>query len=396
MLVSAARREPDEWFGRLIAFAFALKVIATGIRYAVLYLLYGGVGDAMGYSAYAEVLYKQWRSGQVVWDVPDGGVTGTAFMRLVTTAAYTVVGPAPILGFLVFAVFAFWGAYFMYRAFRIALPEGDRKRYALLIFLLPSFLYWPSSIGKEAWLMFWIGLVALGGAKFYARQRGAVLLLAGGLLGTAMVRPHFAALLVTGLAVGQVFRPRGNQAIDIIPKIAGAALMIAVGFLVAGHSAAFLGIDEVNVETVQAELETAGENTSQGGSEFEAVPWTSPLGLPASMVTVMLRPFPWEAHNAQVFLSALEGFFLLGLLVLSWKRILRLPGVIRRSPYVTFCLVYVLLFVWAFSGFSNFGILTRERVLVLPFFLVLAALPRAKDQSKDAEPASPRLEGSRA
>jgi hypothetical protein len=47
----------------------------------------------------------------------------------------------------------------------------------------------------------------------------------------------------------------------------------------------------------------------------------------------------------------------------------------RASPYVTFAVVYVGGFIWAFSGFGNFGILARQRVLMLPFFLVLLALP---------------------
>ena len=78
-------------------------------------------------------------------------------MELITTGVYTVIGPITLAGFLVFSSFAFWGAYLLYRAFRIAVPNGDARRYALLVFLLPSMLYWPSSIGKEAWLMLFVG-----------------------------------------------------------------------------------------------------------------------------------------------------------------------------------------------------------------------------------------------
>jgi hypothetical protein len=35
----------------------------------------------------------------------------------------------------------------------------------------------------------------------------------------------------------------------------------------------------------------------------------------------------------------------------------------------------VLVFVYAFSSFSNFGLLARQRVQALPFLLVLYALP---------------------
>jgi hypothetical protein len=42
---------------------------------------------------------------------------------------------------------------------------------------------------------------------------------------------------------------------------------------------------------------------------------------------------------------------------------------------VTFVVVYGLLFVVAFSSIGNFGIIARERVQLLPFFLVLLAAP---------------------
>ena len=70
---------------------------------------------------------------------------GTGFMRMVTGVVYVVTGPSLVGGFLVFSVLGFWGIYFVYRAF-VALPcrEGNDWLYGLLMFLLPSMLFWPS------------------------------------------------------------------------------------------------------------------------------------------------------------------------------------------------------------------------------------------------------------
>jgi apolipoprotein N-acyltransferase len=73
--------------------------------------------------------------------------------------------------------------------------------------------------------------------------------------------------------------------------------------------------------------------------------------------------------------QGLEGLFLLVLLVASWRRLRNIPKLVRTNPYVAFALFYVLGFVWAFSAIGNFGILARQRVLMLPAFLVLLALP---------------------
>ena len=65
---------------------------------------------------------------------------------------------------------------------------------------------------------------------------------------------------------------------------------------------------------------------------------------------------------------------------LTWRfrrSLLTVPRLLRRAPYVTFSAAYLLAYIIAFSGFSNFGILVRERSLALPAFLVLLAVPVA-------------------
>ena len=68
---------------------------------------------------------------------------------------------------------------------------------------------------------------------------------------------------------------------------------------------------------------------------------------------------------------------------------------IRRSPYVTFCLAYCFGYIVVFSGFSNFGILVRERSLALPAFVVLLALPVAARYRREPKHSRPRVEALR-
>ena len=125
-------------------------MLGTLGRYYVAYVVYDGATDAERYNLAAAFQYRSWREGVVTWDLATA--RGTQYMELITTAVYTVIGPTTLAAFFVYSAFAFWGVYLLYRAFRVALPDGDHRRYAYLVFLLPSMLYWPSSIGKEAWL----------------------------------------------------------------------------------------------------------------------------------------------------------------------------------------------------------------------------------------------------
>ncbi len=384
LIVRVARGAAEPWLLTVLAVGFTAKIVGALVRYVVAYVVYGGAADAERYNSYAAYQHHLWREGLVVWEW--GGKQGTQYMELITTAIYTVIGPSPIAGFIVFATLAFWGQYLLFRAFRTALPEGDGKRYALLVLLLPSMLYWPSSIGKEAWLMLFVGVSALGAARFFAGQHGSGILLATGALGTVIVRPHITLLLFAALIVAQLFRPAGGQPTGILKKVAGLLVLGAAAWVVASQSAAFLGIDDFDWQAVTETVDSVAGQTTQGGSEFTAVSVGSVWGIPLAVVTVLFRPFPWEAGNAQMLIQSLEGLFLIGLAVSAWPRLRRLPGILRRSPYVVFSLVYASAFIWAFAGFGNFGILARQRVLMIPFLIVLLCLPTRDQAPADDQP----------
>ena len=55
------------------------------------------------------------------------------------------------------------------------MPEGRARTYGWLVFFFPSLLYWPSSIGKEAWICFGLGLASYGVALILRHQPDLVL-----------------------------------------------------------------------------------------------------------------------------------------------------------------------------------------------------------------------------
>ena len=115
--------------------------------------------------------------------------------------------------------------------------------------------------------------------------------------------------------------------------------------------------------------------------------------LPFATVTILFRPFPFEAHNAQAAVTALESTLLLCLTIAQRRSIWRAVRELRRRPYVAFILVYAAGFVVAFASISNFGILARERVQLLPFFLVLLAAPRSRRAAPAVTPPAAQRRG---
>ena len=385
LLAAGLRREADPWVHQIVVVALLLKLAAGVARWAMAFILYEGVADASLYSSTGAALAENFRNGIFVVDVgPD--LVGTEFIYLVTGVVYSLTGASIIGGYLVFSWLGFWGLFCLYRAARIALPAANHRRYAALVFLLPSLLFWPSGIGKEAWMTLCIGFSALGAAKLYTHERGAYLLLALGVAGTAVVRPHVTVLFFVGLFVGYLLRrPERRSLFQPITKIVGLGLLLVTGTVVASRAATFFGVDSLNPETVSGVLDETAMQTATGGSQFQASQVSSPADFPPALVSVLFRPFPWEAHNLQALLVAVEGFLLLGLLVLSWQRLRGLLTYQAGRPYAALCVAFTALFVYAFSSFGNFGILARERVMVYPFVLALACLPRhpASVQERD-------------
>jgi hypothetical protein len=372
----AASLEADPRLTKLILWALALKLLAALARYYVAFDLYDGVADAGVYigegKAYAEGL----RQGIVTYAPERGGSSGTFFVRQLTGWVFFFIGPTAVGGFFVFAWMGFLGQYFFYRAFRTAVPDGDHRRYAVLVFFLPSVLYWPASIGKEAWMLLTLGLGAYGAARILAHQRGGYLLLGLGMAGSAAVRPHMTVLLAAGLTVAYLLRRTSERSmLGPVTKIVGGVLVLAAMFFAVQAAEERFGVEGEGLSGAEEVIDRTAEQTAKGGSEFEAQRPDSLLDVPAAIFTVMYRPLPFEAHNAQALLTSMEGVLLIGLTIASRRR---LRGAVReslRTPYVALASVYSLLFMLAFSSFGNFGILARQRAQLFPLVLVLFALP---------------------
>jgi hypothetical protein len=198
----------------------------------------------------------------------------------------------------------------------------------------------------------------------------------------AIVRAHVSGMVVLGLVVAYLFArpPRRLGALGPAMKMVALAalLVVAVGLL--GRTQSYLlekGIDPA--DGVTGVLAETGRRTSQGGSGFEAPSTGASLAkLPFAAVTILFRPFLFEVHNAQAAITALESTLLLALVLARRRAIWQAVRHLRRYPYVAFILVYSALFVVAFSSIGNFGILARERTQLLPFFLVLLAVPASR------------------
>jgi hypothetical protein len=266
-------------------------------------------------------------------------------------------------------------------------PTGDARRYGLLVLFLPSLLYWSSALGKDAWSVMGLGICSYGVARVMTQKRpSGLLILVVGLAAVVMVRPHVALTVGSGLVLAALlYKPSKTSPLNPIVRVLTFAILLVLMLVLISQTEKFLGVESLNQETVNSSLANAEGRTIEAGSAFTPGTVYTPLDMPYATVTVLFRTFPWESHNGQTILTAGESIFLVVLTVRGWRRLRSLPRSLRREPYTAYALGIMLTFVFAFSSFSNFGILARQRCQVMPFFLVLICLA----QFKGKDPARP-------
>src|SRR5262249_42232785 len=154
--------DDDPEIGQIVFAAFWAKMIGALVRAAVVAWAYNNQSDATTYHQFGKALAPAFRtldfSGAYPW-------SGTEFMKNVTGIVYSFTGASEVSGAVVMSFLSFLGGVLMWRAFKIAVPEGAVRRYALLVLFLPTMLYWPSSLGKEGWAIFCLGVASYGVAK---------------------------------------------------------------------------------------------------------------------------------------------------------------------------------------------------------------------------------------
>lgn len=369
LIPGVVRRDPSLRPSLLTA-ALVVAVLGILARYLVFVVYYGGSGDVVGYHNRGIEFHTMVRS--LDFSFLSLETLGTPIIGFFNGFVYAITGPSMVGAFLVFGMLAFLGRWFFYRAHRIAFPEGEHGLYFAGMFFLPSLVYWPASLGKDAIMIFALGLGTLGLARLFRgfSLRGAAALVAA-LLICFLVREAVALLLLLGAAGGLIARPgritsplaRPVRAAVLIP-----ILLVGVVFAVQ-FTAERLHIDE-SVEGVIAEHQETSEGLFQGGSAFDPLPITSPLGLVLAPVTVLFRPFVWELRDALGLVAGLEGLIILGLVVFRGRQMVQSLKRWRSGMVVT-ALLMTLTLIFTLSSFTNFGLLARQRTQLLPFLLML-------------------------
>ena len=351
--------------------AFILKLSGSAIRYWAGVDLYGGYADAVRYQRDGEYFAGFFR--QFDFSVFDAIPQGTEGMSYLTGLLYTILPPSLPGSYFFFATLAFTGSVFYYRAFLVAYPQLKPTLFRFVIFFLPSVLFWPSSLGKDAWIFFHSGFIAYGLAQYIRQARLSGLLLAGiALFFIGVIRPPVAAMITLAVVIAYLV-----QGMRTAKQFVGGVLLVGFGIFIYQFSTEYLlrvkGLPEVSWSGLQEFYAYQQRQTHSGGSRFAPVVLLTLLGPLYAVVTVLFRPFVWEAKNPQILVTALESMLWLGLFWYHRRTFLTRIRLVTKDPWIAFLAVYSILMIFSLTTIANFGLLARQRLMFLPFLWMLFA-----------------------
>ena len=388
MLRGLFRGSQDELFG-VMMIGMAAKLAGGIARYWVSFDAYGGATDAERYHRYGASAASAVWSGDASWTsvLPQG--TGTRFMETFTGFVYTFTGTSRMGAFFVFAWIAYWGVALFVKAAAIAVPGLVRRQYALIVVLAPSVIFWPSSIGKEAYMFLTLGVGTFGIARLMSRP-GIVVSIAitlAGLGAAAFVRPHIVGVWAAGLFPGLLvmlargrsgsWRTTGRRTVDRFAAVVLLAAAVVGLFFAAKIAVANLNFnaEEVSSTSINQILTETTRRTTKSGSTFHPPVIDSALDWPYASIRTLLRPLPNEVGSLGQLLAAAELMVVVGMCLVWRRRVANLPRMIVNNPYVAFSIATLLFAGLAYSSFGNLGVLTRQKSLVFPFLLLIPCLP---------------------
>lgn len=398
--MARADRDPDlVWVLMSGLFAHLFGAIAI---YATIKVAFDGVADANLYHGGGVSVFDGIRAGSTEWQL---GETLEAFppeterIGIIVGLLYVFTGPSVYAGFFAFSWFSYVGLVLMTRGLRWGMPNARHRRYEYIVMFLPSLLFWPGAIGKEAWMLLCLGFIAYGAGRILGPTPhfSGFVSVGVGITGATLIRPHVALVAAGALGVallasvlGGGSRRHGGGRRSLIMRVVLLVVVVVLGLSASASVVERFSGGGESVVTTESVLDEARDRTFVGGSKFVTQPISSPIDVPYAIVSVVMRPFPWEAVSVPGLMSALESVLFVWLAWSGRRGISHFLGNLWRRPYLVFAMTYSMAFIVAFSNISNAGLLARQRTQLFPLLLVIVVLSERRwwDDTEDSGPVS--------
>ena len=232
-------------------------------------------------------------------------------------------------------------------------------KWATWVLFLPSLHFWTSAIGKDAPLLFaaslagW-SLLRLSSRWFWFAAAMAVMVL---------FRPHIALIATISLTISLLIDSR----LSPLPRALFAAIaLLSLGYLAQATSESLNfnpGDPNSVVDFIVAKQNTFG--MIGGTTAFHG-------GFPLRLLSLLFRPFFFDAVGIFGIISSLENLFFLYAFVILLMNFREVWTRVRTGIYSRYCYVFTIILTISLAVlYYNVGLGLRQRVMLYPTLLPL-------------------------
>ena len=238
------------------------------------------------------------------------------------------------------------------------------NKFAYLLFLFPSNLFWSSTLGKDPLNLFFVSIFVF----YFIKLREGIeikglLLIAFSLLGMFYLRSWWVGIMLLSAGMYSFFYP--NKRLIALFILTSPFLLYMADYLLDGR-----GINDIFVE-----MTYLSKVLSEDGSAIEPVHISSFLDyftqyIP-SVFTAIYRPMVWDVHNVFTLIAAIENTLLL---YFTFKYVSFL--LFLRIKYVQYLVFLIVSWSIPYSILSsaNLGTGARFKLQILPAILIIIAV----------------------
>lgn len=276
-------------------------------------------------------------------------------------------------------IFSFVGLICLYKTFTAQLP-GFRKQFFILLFLMPSLLFWGSGLLKDNLLLFGAGITLYNFIRLSHKQAPIKFALPGFLFGLTVLlfnKFYILILLLPGIPAYllSIKSPEKSRLLFSAFYLGFFGLLLLLPAIHPSMDALRI-LENKRNDFMAIALQGQARHVLQ----LPDTPLTAGsfiLQAPKAIATVLLRPFLWEASSWPVLLAALENIILLVLVFFALLKSVKPTG---PKPLVYFSLFFVLsLFLLIGMITPILGAIVRYRIIGIPFLLFLLSASHGTD-----------------
>ena len=339
---------------------------------------HGSGSDSVAYHNAGVEVFEAVKAGE---GLSLRGIPGTGTIDWLTGMTYLAFGRDSMVVHVVFGAVGIIGRLALANGMSRWFPVIREKTAVTFVLLLPSAWLWTAFHGKDSIVAFGLGLVVYGGARLTHGHRNGLGFVAMGMTPLMFIRPHFAAAVAPALLFSMIIRSRSETyekkmaRRSVVIRLAILAALLFLGLVAYSFAADARGATSQGLDALNDSLELTRSTDFGDGSQISAPNTATPGGFLWGAVTVLLRPWLWEASSPTMLLTSLEATVTGGWILVNipfylrrWRRFLLTPG-------GAFVVVNLVTGVMILGSLTNLGILARQRMQVLGILLVLVLLP---------------------